>query len=214
MNKILNINLGGLPFTIDDDAFEALDKYMSTIKRHFAKSSECEEIIQDIEARVAELFMEHLKGQPIISMKEVNKVIEIMGRPEEFIGDHDEEHDHNHQAQADAKSNFKTGKRLFRDAENGKLGGVCAGLSAYFGIEDPVWLRLAFIISVFTGFGVLLYILLWIAIPESKTAADRLAMKGEKINVQNIAKMVEEEVSKLSDTINEITKDFGSKKKA
>ncbi len=218
MNKIFNINLGGYPFTIDEDAFQKLDKYLKTISRHFSSSEGYEEIVSDIESRIAELFMEDLKGRPIISMKEVKNVISVMGTPEEFGAS--EEHAHTKESSAhgqaeteEKKSNWKTGKRLFREPDEQVIGGVCAGLAAYFGIEDPVWVRIAFALGVMMGFGVVLYIVLWIALPEAKTSGDKLSMRGEKIDVSNIARKVEEEMNQLADTISEMTKDFGSKKK-
>ena len=215
MNKIFNINLGGYPFTIDDDAYVALDKYLSTIKRHFSSSEGCDEIISDIETRIAELFNEELKGQPIVGMREVEKVISVMGRPEEF-GAAEETASFSDKSRSYTQSGreYKTGKRFFRDGDNKVVGGVCSGLSAYFGIEDPVWVRIAFAIGIFVGgIAVPLYLILWAAIPEAKNSGDKLAMKGEKINVSNIAKKVEEELNNLSDTISELTKDFGAKKK-
>ena len=210
MNKIFNINLGGYPFTIDDDAYQVLNRYLNTINRPFSKSEGCEDILSDIEARIAELFNEHLKGQPIVSIREVEKVIEIMGRPEEFGAEDESERTYSSKSSRE----FKTGKRFFRDPDEKIIGGVCSGLSSYLGIEDPVWLRIAFAVSLFmAGTGVLIYIILWAAIPEAKTSGDKLAMKGEKINVSNIAKKVEEEINNLSDTISELTKEFKTKKK-
>jgi len=215
MNKIFNINLGGYPFTIDDDAYHTLDKYLSTIKRHFAKSEGCDDIIADIEIRIAELFNEHLKGQPIVGLREVEKVVTVMGTPEEFgatveedLTDH-RQHDHTEKT----SKKYTTGKRLFRDPDEKVIGGVCSGLSAYFGINEPVWMRILFVFTFFTGVGIMLYLVLWIAIPEAKSSGDKLSMKGEKIDVTNIARKVEEEINNLTNTISEMTKEFNSKKK-
>ena len=181
MNKIFNINLGGYPFTIDDDAYHSLDKYLSTIKRHFANSEGCEDIIADIEIRIAELFNEELKGQPIVGQREVDKVIKVMGTPEEF-GATEEEHVNNkgqkNHAHGESKK-YATGKRLFRDPDEKVIGGVCSGLSSYFGIDEPVWLRILFVFTFFAGVGIMLYVVLWIAIPEAKSSGDKLSMKGE-----------------------------------
>jgi len=222
MNKIFNINLGGYPFTIDEDAFQKLDKYLKTISGHFSSSEGCDEIVSDIESRIAELFMEHLKGRPIISMKEVDNVITVMGTPEEFGATEEQAQKKTHREEKKSKtksefeedsSTWKTGKRLFREPDEKIISGVCAGLAAYFGIQDPVWVRIAFAIGVFMGFGLIVYVVLWIAIPEAKTSGDKLSMKGEKIDVSNIARKVEEEMNQLADSISEMTKDFGSKKK-
>lgn len=220
MNKIFNINLGGYPFTIDDNAFIKLDKYLSTIKKHFSTSDGCDDIISDIEARIAELFNEELKGQPIVGLREIDKVISIMGKPEEFGASADafDADDSAKQKKSSKKKSWddtiKTGRRFFRDSDEKVIGGVCSGVASYFGIHDPVWVRIAFVLGVFGGgIAVPLYLILWAAIPEAKTAGDKLSMKGEKINVSNIAKKVEEELNNLSDTITEFTREFNSKKK-
>jgi len=191
MNKIFNINLGGYPFTIDDNAYYEIDKYLKTIKNHFSKSEGCEDIIADIEIRIAELFNEHLKGQPIVSMREVQKVISIMGTPADF-GAEDMTNEHFESKGSTAhkgKEGSTVGKRLFRDPDEKVIGGVCAGLSAYLGIEEPVWMRLGFVLLLITGLSPLFYIILWVVIPEARTSGDKLSMKGERINVSNIAKI-------------------------
>ena len=214
MNKIFNINLGGYPFTIDDDAYQVLKSYLNTINRHFSSSEGCDEIIADTEARIAELFNQELKGQPIVSMREVDKVIAVMGKPEDFGAEEDNGETEASTSEGTSWQEFRTGKRLFRDPDEKVIGGVCAGLSAYFGIHEPVWLRIAFAVGFFAGgLAIPLYLILWAAIPEAKTSGDKLSMKGEKINVHNIAKKVEEEFNNLSNTISEFTKEFNTKKK-
>ena len=160
------------------------------------------------------MFNEHLKGQPIVGMREVEKVISVMGTPEEFGATPEEDAHESKSKSWSASAGIKTGKRLFRDPDEKIIGGVCSGLSAYFGIEEPVWIRLFFFLLLFTGFSPIIYLVLWIAIPEARTSGDKLAMKGEKIDVTNIARTVEEEINNLADTITEMTKDFKSKKKA
>lgn len=215
MNKTFNINLGGFPFAIDEDAFEYIQAYLTTIKNHFSSSEGCDEILYDIEVRMAELFQEHLKGRSIISMKEIDEVIMIMGKPEDFGAEPINENMH-HKSPKGKKSysQINTGKRLFRDPDDKKIGGVCAGIAAYFGIEDPLWVRLGFIALIFTGgFGIITYIILWALLPVAKTASDKLAMRGEPATITNIANLVEEELTGLGEKINEWSKDLGSQKK-
>lgn len=218
MNKILNINLGGMPFTIDIDAYSNLEIYLTTIKSHFSTSESCEEIIHDIEVRMAELFQESMRGSSIISNKELDDVIKIMGTPEDFGAaalDDDEEPNHNTSEPFSQRSTHQTGhKRLFRDADDKVIAGLCSGISAYLGINDPLWVRLAFVILVLSGISPILYLLMWVIVPTAKTASDKLSMRGENINISNIAKTVEEEISELSKRITEIGKDLGSKKKS
>ena len=215
MNKTFNINLGSYPFAIDEDAYEYIQDYLGTIRKHFSASDGCEEILYDIEVRMAELFQEHLKGRAIISMKEIDEVIMIMGKPEDFGA---EPMSDTYNASGRAKPShgrIQTGKRLFRDPDDQKIGGVCSGISAYLGIEDPLWIRLIFALLFFTGgIGVITYIILWALVPEASNAGDKLSMRGEPATIQNIAKVVEEELTEFGDKINEWSKDLGSKKKS
>lgn len=218
MNKIFNINLGGYPIVIDDDAYAHLTKYLATIQRHFTDSEGCEEIVYDIEVRMAELFTETKKGA-IIGKKEVEDVIKIMGRPEDFGAQPMEEAAYMDDAEGAQKKKrsrrkIKTGKRLFRDPDEQILGGVASGIAAYFGIEDPLWIRILFLLFLITGgVAVPAYILLWAIVPEATSASDKLAMRGEAATVSNIAKTIEEEIIDLKDKINDLSKDMGSKKK-
>lgn len=226
MKKVLNINLGGYPFTIDDDAYEHLDTYLTTIHGHFRHSEGYGEITTDIESRMAELFQEQLGNHPIVTITDVKNVIAIMGTPEDFgaepfaeeMAAPESSFGETKSKSAKEKYRIKTGKRLFRDPEREAIGGVCAGVAAYFGIEDPLWVRLAFVLLTVTGgFGVPLYILLWVIMPQAKTSSDRLAMRGEKANVSNISKIIEEELEhvgqKVTELGDELKSEFGSKKK-
>ncbi|MEE9437469.1 MAG: PspC domain-containing protein [Saprospiraceae bacterium] len=219
MNKIHNINLGGYPFTIDEDAYHELNKYLAEIENHFSSSEGCEDILDDIEARIAELFSESLDGRGIVTRKELQKVINVMGTPADF-GAESTDNDFYQESKDDGSGKkksykkIKTGKRLYRDGEDKVIGGVCAGVASYFGIEDPIWVRLSFLAMIFIGgVSILLYPLLWVIVPEAKTAGDKLKMKGEPATVSNIAKTIEEELEELSDKITEISKGFGTKKK-
>jgi len=215
MNKISNINLGGFPFTIDEDAYSYLDKYLKTIHKHFRKSEGYEEITTDIETRMAELFQETLEDRPIVTLPDVNKVIAIMGTPEDF-GAADPFMDE--APKSSGKWKFKTGKKLFRNPEHEAIAGVCSGIAAYFGIQDPLWVRLAFILFTFTGgFAVIAYLILWAVLPKAETSSDRLAMRGEAANVENISKIIEEELDHVSQRVTELGEElkseFHSKKK-
>ncbi|MFN8337462.1 MAG: PspC domain-containing protein [Saprospiraceae bacterium] len=215
MNKTFNINLGGYPFAIDEDAYDYVQVYLDTIRHHFSSSEGCDEIIYDIEVRMAELFQDHLKGRSIISMKEIDEVIMIMGKPEDFGAEPmNEPHAFTTKSSKNSYSNLGTGKRLFRDPDDKKVGGVCSGIAAYLGIEDPLWVRLIFVLFMFTGMGVITYFVLWALVPEATTSSDKLAMRGEPATIENIAKLVEEELSGLGDKINEWSKDIGGKKKS
>jgi len=217
MNKVFNINLGGYPFTIDEDAYEHLRTYLDAIHRHFKKTEGYEEITHDIETRLAELFLEQLGSHPIVSIQNVNSAIDIMGRPEEFGAntmDAESASDDNTSETTAKGFKIKTGKRMFRDSEEQVIGGVAAGLSAYFGVPDPLWLRLLFVVMVISGgIGIPLYLILWAIMPEAKTAGDRLAMRGERINISNISKIITEEFEHLSEKVTELGEELTGKKK-
>lgn len=214
MNKVININLGGYPFTIDDDAYEKLEHYLDTIHHHFRKSEGYEEITTDIETRMAELFQERLNGKSIVTKRDVETCISIMGTPEEFGAESYDEETTNQRKSSSKDFKFQPGKRLFRDPEDQAVGGVCSGIAAYFGIEDPLWIRLLFVLGTISGtIGLWVYIILWAIVPEANTAGDRLAMKGKPINVSNIGKIIEDEIENFSDAMTEFGSELGSKKK-
>ena len=214
MNKVFNINLGGYPFTIDADAYDHLSTYLETIHAHFRNSEGYEEITSDIEIRVAELFQEKLNGKPIVTLKDVKTTILIMGTPEDFGAEPLESSFYEESVKTKKGKQYRTGRRLFRNSEDEVVGGVCSGIAAYFGIEDPLWVRLLFVlITISGGLGIPAYLIMWAIVPKAETAGDRLAMKGEPINVSNIGKIIEEEIDHISDKVTELGKDFSSKKK-
>ena len=199
MNKTVTINLSGLVFQVDEHAYQDLSEYLNAIKARFKNSEGSDEIIADIESRIAEMFSEKLNPKKqVILQADVDEVIAKMGRPEEFEGIDDESGE-----ATNNPSGTKAGsipKRLFRDPDNKIFGGVCSGISAYFGINDPIWLRLLLVISVLVfGVGGFLYVLLWIIIPKAKTTAEKLSMRGENINISNIEKSIKEEMDDLKD---------------
>lgn len=213
MNKVQHINLGSVPFTIDEDAFEHLSLYLETIHRHFRDSEGYEEITTDIEARMAELIQEGLGDRTIVSLRDVKDAIVIMGTPEDFGAEPIEEGE---APKTERKSNsgYRPGKRLFRNPDDEVIGGVCSGIAAYFGIQDPLWIRLLFIlIAISGGFGIPAYIILWAIIPKAETASDRLAMRGEPINASNIGRIIQEEFEHISSKVQELGSELGGKKK-
>lgn len=227
MNKVFNINLGGYPFTIDENAYHHLKQYLGAIDEHFKNSEGFEDITTDIEARLAEIFQEKLSGRQIVSLRDVTDAINIMGTPEDFGAESNytgvpEEEAHkktpNYQSkksEQSAKSPFqKFGKRLYRNPDEIIIGGVASGISAYFGIEDPVWIRIAFVVFTLSGgLGIPLYIILWIALPEARTAKQKLEMRGEKIDVNSIAKTIEEEIIQMKERITGLGEELTKKQK-
>lgn len=197
MNKTVNINLGGLVFHIDEDAYQKLTNYFGAIKRSLSNTSGQDEIIKDIEIRIGELISEkHTSDKQVIILREVEEIISIMGQPEDYRIEGDEP--------IDAEPiyiNTKITKKLYRDEENAAIGGVLAGLGHYFGI-DKAWLRVILLIMIFAwGTGFIAYIILWIAIPAAKTTSEKLEMRGEAVTISNIEKKVREEIETLSEKL-------------
>jgi phage shock protein PspC (stress-responsive transcriptional regulator) len=147
--------------------------------------------MKDIESRIAELFQERLKNdKQVVGLTEIEEVISIMGQPEDYKIDDDKT---TYQSNSGASTNFYyPSKRLYRDKENGMLGGVMAGLGHYLGI-DTLWLRI-FMVILFFGFGtgLFVYIVLWILVPEAISTTQKLEMKGQPITISNIEKKVKE----------------------
>ncbi|MFN8275202.1 MAG: PspC domain-containing protein [Flavobacteriaceae bacterium] len=201
MNKTVNINLGGMFFHIDEDAYQKLSRYFDAIKRSLSDSNGQDEIIKDIEMRIAELVAEkHTSDKQVISLKELDEIIAIMGQPEDYRIEPDGEPTQNTYAANNVQG--RTNKKLYRDKDTGMIGGVAAGLGHYFGI-DAVWIRIFLVIMVIAGFGsgILAYIILWVVMPEAVTTSEKLEMKGEPITISNIEKKVKEEFEAVSEKI-------------
>lgn len=207
MNKTININLAGIIFHVDEEAYRILTDYLAQLKAQFASIEGGDEIMMDIEARMAELFSAKLgDSRQVVGMVDVQEVIEIMGQPEDYA-DSDDATSEETTSQKREDREYKGPKRLYRDPDDNILGGVCSGLAAYFSI-DPIWIRLAFVaLVVGAGTGFWLYIVLWIVIPEAKTTAQKLQMRGEKINISNIERAVRDEMKSVSKTLNNLGKD-------
>lgn len=204
MNKIISINLKGLVFQVEEEAFEQLQKYLELLNRHFAKEESRLEIIDDIESRIAEMMQEILETKAAITAVDVEEIIATMGKPSDFGIDEEEKEEEktNNEKQSYSAPIGNVPKRFMRDTENSVLGGVCSGAGHYFGVE-PLWIRLVFLFLLFAfGTGIFFYIVLWVIIPEAKTPSDRLQMKGEPVNVDNIEKTVKEEYERVKKNIN------------
>jgi len=171
-----NINLAGLIFTIDQDALLKLQNYLNSIERYFGAKDERDEILTDIEARIAELFQTQLnKSKEVITIIEVDQVIEVLGMPEEFLGESRKDEE-----KVNSGSTYRPHK-MYRDPDNRILGGVCSGMAEYFNI-DHVIMRVLFVIFAFFAMGgAIVYIALWIILPPAISVTDKFEMKGYKV---------------------------------
>ena len=202
MNKTININLAGIFFHIDEDAFAKLTNYLNAIRNSFSDPDGQDEIIKDIEVRISELFSEKIhRASQVITLKELDEVISVMGQPEDYKVDEEIFNDSapNEKKQTKRPSSHK---QVFRDTDDKFIAGVSSGLGHYFGI-DAIWIRLVWVALVFLGFGapILIYILLMILIPEATTTSEKLKMKREPVNISNIEKKIKEELKNAGEKI-------------
>lgn len=196
MNKTIAVNIGGYVFNIEEDAYHQLKNYLDAIAKHFNTNEGREEIMADIESRIAELFTELLGSErQVVTPKDVSEIISIMGKPEDYANVEDEPPAEN------TSPPRSDNRKFYRDTDDGVLGGVAAGLSHYFG-WDPIGLRIAFILLTIFGFsGVPIYIILWIVVPEARTTAEKLRMKGSKIDIESISQKVNEGVDSVTEKL-------------
>lgn len=205
MKKTLTVNISGIVFHIDEDAFDKLNYYLKTIRKHFSSDDGCDEIIAGIEGRIAEMFQEKVKAsKQVITLEDVKEVIGQLGEPEQISGD--EEPPKARPEPGPSYTSERSTKRLFRDPDDKYVGGVCGGLGAFFQV-DPTWVRILFLIGIFAGFGILLYLILWIVIPVARTTADKLEMRGEKVNLSNIEKSIKEDLQDIKRNLRDISEE-------
>lgn len=189
MKKTISCNISGIIFNLEEDAYQILYQYLTNLKNHLVNTEGGDEIYNDIELRIAELFSEKLKAsKQVITLLEVNEVIQTIGDPEDYV-DEGEENEY-------TKSEPKH-KLFMRDLDRRVIGGVCGGISNYFGIDIFLIRALFVILFLLPGFGLLLYIILWVITPAAKTSADRLKMKGEPINLGSL----KDEVKKAAENV-------------
>ena len=186
MKITVSINLGGYSFNIDDDAYAELKMYLKNLELHFSGEESSSEILSDIETRMAELFRSKITGyKQVINIEDVRQVISVLGTPED-ISDNDD---------PSSREKFSTPRyhRMYRDPDHRMIGGVCSGMGAYWRI-DPLIIRIIFIAFAFAGgLGILVYLILYVVLPEARTTAQKIEMKGNPVNINNIKNSVKKE---------------------
>lgn len=196
MKKTVIININGIVFHIDEDAYERLSGYLSSLNHYFGSSAEGGEIIADIEARIAELLQPKLsENKQSITIEDVEEILSLLGSPEDIAASDNASYE-NEAGPETQYTSRRISRRLYRDVENSTLGGVCSGLGAYFDI-DPVIFRIIFIALIFAGVALIVYPILWIVVPAARTSAQKLEMRGKDINVSNIERTVREEFNQI-----------------
>ena len=181
MNKTISIHLQGIPFILEEQAYDQLSEYLSSLRRVLADEEGVEDILQDVELRIIELIQTQLVGgKQVVELQLIMDIISKIGQPTAFGSEEKSIHVN------ELNESKKPVRRFFRDSDNALLGGVCAGAAAYFNI-DVVIVRAIYLITFVTfGVGGLLYFILWIIIPTAKTSSEKLQMKGQAVNLENM----------------------------
>lgn len=200
MNKTISIHLQGVPFLIEEDAYQLLNAYIDRLTSILKQSEGAQDIIQDVELRIAELLTKKMEnGRKVVEKHQVEEVLEILGSPEIFAEDFEENG-------TNSTIEVPIEKRLFRDEENAVMGGVCAGVANYLSL-DVVFVRAIYVLlTFFAGFGVPLYIILWIITPKARTSYEKLQMKGKAVTLESM----KEEVEQAANRIKKETKSWAS----
>lgn len=194
MKEITRIHLAKTPFSAEIDAKKSLEKYLNLIQKNMHAEPEA---MREIEARMVELLAERgVSKDGVIGNDDVLAVQKQMGEPHDFSDDASEAIDDIEDKDIDDKP----AKQLMRDPDNAIIGGVCAGVAAYFNI-NPLWVRLIAIISPFMTFGtaVLIYVVMWLSMPPARTASDKLRMRGEPVTLASLKKAAVDEASAMTD---------------
>tara|TARA_R100000935_G_scaffold1439_1_gene4554 strand:- start:115389 stop:117143 length:1755 start_codon:yes stop_codon:yes gene_type:complete len=204
MKKTVNINLAGTFFHIDEDAFGKLSRYLDAIKKSLSDPQGKDEIIRDIEARISELFSEKIESSSqVISLKELDEVIAVMGQPEDYRVDEEmfEDAPPTYSSSRRDRTNASH-KQLFRDVDNKFISGVSSGLAHYLKI-DAIWVRLLWILLTILSSGtfIIIYILFWILVPAALTTSEKLKMSGEAVTISNIEKKFKEGYDTVADKV-------------
>jgi phage shock protein PspC (stress-responsive transcriptional regulator) len=211
MKTTVSIHLGGHLMHAEEDAHRQLVQYLDSIKRHLDNTEGREEILSDIESRFAELIVERWSGKSgVITLNDVESVIQILGSPSQWTeGPVDAFSDHESLTgkrpgsgeRFDYQGDIPAPKRLFRDGSRRVIGGVSAGLAAYFGLDLALVRVVVLLLGLFTGIGVFAYLVLWVAVPKARSTADRLAMQGRAVTLESIRNKVEEEYRAVEQTL-------------
>ncbi len=209
MKKTVTANISGIVFHIDEDAYEKLNNYLGNVRSHFSDDESGNEILSDIESRIAEMLQDKISSsKQVVTIQDIDVIISQLGQPGQMK---DEDPDPGTGQQKESPKTEKTSKRLYRDPDNQMLSGVCGGIGAYFNV-DPTWIRIAFILlTLLYSSGIIAYIILWIVVPKARTTAEKLEMRGEKVNISNIEKSFKEEMEGVKTNIDNLSKEAGEK---
>ena len=175
MKKTVNVAIGGCSFIIDEDAYNVMSEYLENFKGAHESSSASNDVMDELETRIADLLKQKMAGREVVNLKIVEEIIGQVGYPEGYK-----------EVNNTNNENMSAPKRLFRDPDDKKIGGVCSGLALFLGI-DVVFIRIIFLIALlFVGGGFWAYVIFWIVAPEARTAVEKCEMRGLPPTAENI----------------------------
>ncbi|MDD2594221.1 MAG: PspC domain-containing protein [Bacteroidales bacterium] len=209
MKKVEKVSIGRYAFVLEEDAFKMTQNYIDELERYYSDKEGGSEIMEGIEERMAELFLEKCGAEGVVSISVVEHVISILGKPETIEGETAQD--------GSGKFQYDTKRKLYRDGSHKVLGGVCSGMAAYFNMDLSLmrilWVILFFCCSTIGFISVpwfgawfvpVVYIILWIVLPQAKTIQQRCEMRGEKGNLDDIEKTIERGARVVEDRAKEI----------
>lgn len=184
MKKTVNVAIGGCSFILEEDAYLEISTYLDKFRAGLKESRGCNDVMDELEGRIADLLKEKLRGREVVSYVMVQEIIDMLGYPEGF--DHRKYEESRNQYDVE-----KPVRRLFRDPDDRKIAGVCSGVALYLGV-DVVVIRIIFLVALICGFaGFWIYLVIWIAAPEAKTATEKCELRGIPANAENIQKFTQ-----------------------
>jgi phage shock protein PspC (stress-responsive transcriptional regulator) len=201
MKKTIHIHISRQPFTIEEEAYDKLSGWLDAVRREMNDEPGRDEIMQDIEMRAAELLGEYSAGgKEVITSEQIEQLISVMGTPEDFAAEEASQAENETSVPGHER---RSTRRLYRDISDRILGGVAGGMGKYFS-TDPLIFRLLFVVFTFIGgAGPIVYLLLWALVPVAKTRAQKLEMRGKRVTVDNLGRMVNEEFQDVRNNFNQ-----------
>lgn len=189
MKKTINVAIGGCSFTIDEDAYKTLDEYLERFRDALDKNSSSTDVMDELEGRIADLLKARLRGREVVDLAMAQQVVGQLGYPDGYRAEEDKgKKDEYHYSGTDGEN---PARKLFRDPDGKKIAGVCSGLALFLGI-DVTLIRVIFLVALICGSaGFWIYLVIWIAAPEARTAAEKCELRGIPANAENIKRFTQ-----------------------
>ncbi len=193
MKKTINVAIGGCSFTIDEDAYNALNEYLERFKKALENSGGSMNVFDELEVRIADMLKGKLGGRQVVDLTMTGEVIGKLGYPEGYddVDDQDGGCGRKEEYHYSGTDGERPVRKLFRNPDDKKIAGVCSGIALFLGV-DVVLIRIIFLVALICGSaGFWIYLVIWIAAPEARTAAEKCELRGIPVNAENIRRFTE-----------------------